>query len=163
MKKATRIVVLLFVLALSTTPSPAQADDDVLVRVGISAGGYAPAACPVFVAPGTSGLGVLDAAVELGCIGGYEMDGAWLRCITIGVVPVCSDVHKDPLSAGTHYWAIYEDAGAVAPHSLGEFTAGIATHSRLLGNVPVGHTELELSFESWVKCLTYPVLCNPQL
>lgn len=162
MHRATRIVLALVVLALTFAAQPARADD-VLVRFGISTGHYAPGACPVTVPQGTSGLGVLDAAVELGCIGGYEMDGGWLRCVTIGVVPVCSDVHKDPLSAGTHYWAIYEDAGAVAPHGIDGFSAGNATHSRALGNVPVGHTELVLSFESWGKCLAYPALCNPDV
>lgn len=162
MHKATRIVVLLVVLALSVTASPARAAD-VTVRFGLSVGHDAPGACLVDVAQGTNGQGVLNAAMAKGCIAGYEMDGEWLRCVTIAVQPVCSDVHEDPLSAGTHYWAIYEDLGAVAPHGLSGFSAGNAGHPRLAGQVPVAHTELVLSFESWAKCLAYPALCNPEL
>jgi hypothetical protein len=162
MRKATRIVVALAVLTVFATAAPARADN-VTVRFGISVGHYVPGTCMLSVPPGTSGTGVMDAAVTNGCIDGYEMDGAWLRCITIASEPICSDVDEDPLCCATHYWAIYEDLGAVAPHPLDDFTAGTTTHARLMGEVGVAHTELVLSFESWAKCLAYPVLCNPDL
>lgn len=162
MRKTTRIVAALAILAVATTAVPAHADD-VTVRFGVSAGHYAPGTCSLSVAQGTNGLGVMDAAVAAGCIEGYEMDGAWLRCVTVAAEPVCSDVHEDPFCCGTLYWAIYEDLGAVAPHALADFSTGNATHSRLLGQVPVAHTELVLSLETWVACLGFPVLCNPDL
>ena len=166
MRKATRIVVALAILAVfsMTTAFPARAAN-VTVRFGISAWHYKPGACLVSVAQGANGLDVLDAAIAKGCIQDYEMDGEWLQCVTIAAgQPVCSDVDDDPLCCGTLYWAIYEDLGAVSPHALSGFSAGTITHDvRLMGVVDVGHTELVLSYESWGKCLTFPVLCNPEL
>lgn len=168
MRQAIRLavaVVTFVTFAVVTTAVPTEAGvADVTVRFGVSTGHYAPGACVLSVPQGTSGTGVLNAAVAKGCIAGYQMDGSWLRCVAVvGGAPVCSDVHTNPLCCGTHYWAIYEDAGAVAPHALSGFSAGNATHTRLLGHVAVQHTELVLSFESWAKCLAYPALCNPDV
>jgi hypothetical protein len=162
MRKATRIVLALAIVAVWTTATPAQAAN-VIVRFGLSAGHYAPGACLLSVPQGANGLGVLDAAIAAGCILDYEMDGEWLQCVTVAVEPVCSNVDDDPLCCATHYWAIYEDLGAVAPHGLSGFSAGNTTHMRLMGQVGVEHEELVLSYESWAKCLAWPALCNPDL
>ncbi len=164
MRHAARLVLALVTLAVVTTAGPGRAEADVTVRFGVSVGHYAPGACLVSVPQGTDGLGVLDAAVAAGCIAGYEMDGSWLRCVSVvDEAPLCSDVHQDPTCCATHYWAVYEDVGAVAPHALSGFSAGNGGHARLYGKVEVGHTELVLSYESWGKCLAYPVLCNPAI
>lgn len=162
MRKATRIVLALAILAVAMTASPARAAN-VTVRFGVSAGAYAPGTCFLSVPQGTNGLGVLDAAIDEGCIQEYEMDGEWLRCVKAALTPVCSDVHENPLCCGTLYWAIYEDLGAFSPHALSGFSAGNVTHTRLMGEVNVQHKELVLSLESWTKCLAWPVLCNSDL
>lgn len=166
MRQATRLVVALVIAVAATTVAPSNPARaaNVTVRFGVSVGHYAPGACLVSVPQGTGGIGVLNAAVKKGCIKSYQMDGYWLRCVELAAGgPICSDVHKNPMCCGTHYWAVYEDGGAVAPHAVADFSAHNVTHHRLTGAVPVAHEELVLSYESWGKCLGYPALCNPDV
>ncbi len=100
-------------------PAPARAET-VTVRFGLSAGVHANTGvlCPVKVAPGASGISVLDAAKAKGCIRSYKAQyypglGHLIRCFN-GVCQI-----DRPLVL---YWAMFEN-GQFTPYGVDGFSA----------------------------------------
>lgn len=142
-----RSVVLVAVVVAALGAPSAQAAN-VTVRLGVSAGTYAPTGelCALSIPADANGVAVLDAAVAAGCITSYETTtssfGTYLSCLN----DVCGDT-----TSGLYltYWSMYEN-GAYTDYGVDGFRAADGD-------------ELTFAYKegvSWVACML-PTGCLP--